>query len=61
MVGTFVNTGAIIAGGLVGLIIHSRLSPKMTNIVFQGIGLVTMVIGISMSLHTESLILVVVS
>jgi uncharacterized membrane protein YqgA involved in biofilm formation len=61
MVGTFVNTGAIIAGSLVGLIIHSRLSPKMTNIVFQGIGLVTMVIGISMSLHTESLILVVVS
>lgn len=61
MVGTLVNTGAIIAGSLVGLMIHSRLSSKMTHIVFQGIGLVTLAIGISMSLHIESMILVVVS
>lgn len=61
MVGTLVNTGTIIAGSLIGMLIHSRLSPKMVNIVFQGIGLVTLAIGISMSLHTESMILVVVS
>jgi uncharacterized membrane protein YqgA involved in biofilm formation len=61
MTGTLVNTGTIIAGSLIGMMIHSRLSPKMVNIVFQGIGLVTLAIGISMSLHTESMILVVVS
>jgi len=61
MVGTLVNTGAIIAGGAIGMVIQSRLSSKMTNIVFQGIGLVTIAIGISMSLRIEDMILVVVS
>lgn len=61
MVGTLVNTGAIIAGGVVGLVIHSRLSPKVIHVVFQGIGLVTLAIGISMSLHIGNMILVVVS
>lgn len=61
MVGTLVNTGAIIGGSFIGLIIHSRLSSKMTGIVFQGIGLVTLAIGISMSLRVESMIIVVVS
>ncbi len=61
MVGTLVNTGAIIAGSLVGMMVHSRLSPKMTHIVFQGIGLLTLAIGISMCLHIQSMILVVVS
>lgn len=61
MVGTLANTGAIIAGSLVGIIIQSRLSSKMTNIVFQGIGLITIAIGISMSLRIEDMILVVIS
>ncbi len=61
MIGTLINTGAIIGGSLLGLAIHSRLSSKMTNIIFQGIGLVTMTIGISMALKTESMILVLVS
>lgn len=61
MVGTLVNTGAIVAGSLIGIAIHSRLSSRITNIVFQGIGLITVAIGISMSLNTQSMILVVVS
>jgi uncharacterized membrane protein YqgA involved in biofilm formation len=61
MVGTLVNTGAIVAGSLLGLMIRSRLSEKMTAIVFQGIGLATIAIGVSMSLQTKDMILVVVS
>ncbi|MDR1883266.1 MAG: DUF554 domain-containing protein [Prevotella sp.] len=61
MTGTFVNAGAIIAGSLIGLTIHSRLSSKMTDIVFQGIGLITIAIGISMSLRAESMLIAVVS
>ncbi len=61
MVGTLVNTGAIIAGSVVGLVIHSRLSQKMVDIVFQGIGLFTLAIGISMSLRSASMILVIIS
>ncbi|MFV0420060.1 MAG: DUF554 domain-containing protein [Dysgonomonas sp.] len=61
MLGTLANTGAIIAGSLIGIMIQSRLSPKMTNIVFQGLGLIIIALGISMSLRIEDMILVVVS
>lgn len=61
MIGTLANTGAIVAGSLIGMMIHSRLSSKMTDIVFQGIGLVTIAIGVSMSLRIEDMVLVVVS
>jgi uncharacterized membrane protein YqgA involved in biofilm formation len=61
MTGTLVNAGAIIAGSLIGVLIHSRLPQKMIDIVFQGIGLFTCVIGISMSLRSDNMILIVVS
>lgn len=61
MVGTLANAGAIVAGSVIGIVIHSRLPQKMIDIVFQGIGLFTLAIGISMSLHAQSMVLVVVS
>lgn len=61
MIGTLANTGAIIVGSAVGMMIHSRLPQKMVNIVFQGIGLFTFVIGISMSLRSSNMILIIVS
>lgn len=61
MVGTLVNAGAIVVGSIVGIAIHSRLPGKMIDIVFQGVGLFTLAIGISMSLHAQSMVLVVVS
>lgn len=59
--GTLVNCGAVIVGSCVGMLIHSRLPEKMISIVFQGIGLFTLVIGISMSLSAENMILVLLS
>lgn len=41
--------------------IHSRLPQRMTDIVFQGIGLFTMAIGISMSLKSDNMLLAVIS
>lgn len=61
MIGTLVNTGAVIAGSAIGLLIHSRLPQKMVNIVFQGLGLFTCAIGISMSLRSNNMLLMVVS
>lgn len=61
MVGTLVNAGAVILGSTVGIVIHSRLPQKMINIIFQGIGLFTGVIGISMSLRSDNMILIIIS
>jgi len=61
MIGTLVNTGAIVAGSIVGILIRSRLPQKMVDIIFQTVGLFTGVLGISMALHPANMILVLVS
>ncbi len=61
MTGTIVNVCAVVAGGTVGLLAHSRLSERFTTIFFQGIGLVTLAIGVSMSLRSDDLILAIIS
>ena len=59
--GTLINAGAIIAGSIVGVAIHSRLPQKIVNTIFQGMGLITVVIGISMALQSNNLIIIVLS
>ena len=59
--GTLLNAGAIIIGSTIGVMIHSRLPQKMVNTIFQGMGLITAVIGISMSLRSDNLIIIVIS
>jgi uncharacterized protein len=61
MLGTLVNVGAVIAGSLLGLLIHNRLPGKLTKIAFQGIGLFTLFIGIKMAFNTESLLILIIS
>lgn len=61
MIGTLVNTGVIVAASAVGLLVHKRISPKITDIVFQVLGLVTIAIGISMSLAMKNTLFVVIS
>lgn len=55
------NATAIILGTLAGVLIRSRLPQKSVEIVFQGIGLFTLAIGISMSLKSANLLLAVLS
>jgi Uncharacterized membrane protein, possible Na+ channel or pump len=60
-IGTLLNAGAIIAGSIAGVMIHSRLPQKMVNTIFQGMGLITIVIGISMALQSNNLVIIVLS
>ena len=59
LLGTFVNIGAIIVGGLLGLLFRSRLPERVTHIFFQAIGLFTIYLGVSMSLKTSNPLLLV--
>ncbi len=61
MIGTIVNAGAVIAGSLAGMAVHSRLPKKITDAVFQAIGLFTIVIGVGMSLRSDRMLVVVLS
>jgi len=61
MIGTIINSAAIIAGGLIGLFFHSRLPEKITKIVFQGLGLVTLFIGFSMAIESNNYLIIISS
>jgi hypothetical protein len=61
MLGTLVNTGAVIAGSLVGILIHAHLPDRLTRIAFQGIGLFTLFIGVKMAWETQSLLILIFS
>ena len=61
MTGTLVNAGAIIAGSLVGALVHSRLSRKIVDILFQGMGLLTIAVAIPMTTRSSNFPLVVIS
>ena len=59
--GPLVNAAAVIAGGLIGLALGARLPERMRTIVFQGLGLCTMVIGMQMAFKTASPVMLIFS
>ncbi len=61
MTGTLINVATVIVGSSIGIIFRKRLPKKTIQVVFQGIGLVTFCIGISMFLKSQWLIVVVLS
>ncbi len=61
MTGTLVNVAAIITGSLIGIIFKAKIKKKYTDIIFQAIGLFTMLVGVSMALKTNYLIIMVFS
>ncbi len=66
MLGTIVNAAAILAGTLLGLAAgrwfsDSRLIKGCSEVIMQGIGLSVMIIGISNSLKSDNMLLVIIS
>lgn len=61
MIGTIVNTGAVIAGSVAGLLIHRRFPERITKIAFQAIGLFTLFIGVKMASESRNLMILVFS
>ncbi len=61
MIGTLVNTGAVIVGSVIGIIFKKALPEKYQTIYFQAVGLFTLLLGIKMSLEISAPLLVVLS
>jgi uncharacterized protein len=61
MLGTVINAAAVIVGSSVGLLIQSRLPQRITTIVFQGIGLFTLFLGITMAMKTGNFLVMIFS
>lgn len=54
MIGTLINFGTVMIGGVLGLLIGDRLPERFKSIVIAGIGLITVVIGVSGAIKTEN-------
>lgn len=61
MTGTIINVVTVAVGGGLGLLVGSRLPERSRRTVMDGIGLVTMVLGLDMALKTENALVVLLS
>lgn len=61
LLGTFVNTAAVLAGGTAGLIFKKGIPERIKSSVFYALGLITAYIGISGCLCGENTLIAVVS
>ena len=58
-IGSIVNALAIIGGSLIGCWLQTRFPERIRTIVFQGLGLCVMLIGVQMALKVENLLIVI--
>ncbi len=59
--GPLINAGSIVAGALLGIALGARLPERMRTIVFQGLGLCTLVIGMQMAFKTAAPVILIFS
>lgn len=55
--GTLINVGTVIVGGLLGTLLGNRLPEKMRQTVLQGLGLITLIIGVTMAIGTQNILI----
>lgn len=59
--GTIINVGTIIIGGLIGLIFRKRFPERITQTALQVMGLFTLLVGIQMAIQGQKPILILIS
>lgn len=60
-IGTIINVIAILIGGTIGLLLHNKFPKHIRAIVFQALGVCTIVIGVQMALEVRNLIILIFS
>lgn len=61
MIGTIVNTIAVLIGGSVGLLLKKGLPAKLSDSIMKGLGLCTLFLGISGSLEGQNSLILIIS
>jgi uncharacterized membrane protein YqgA involved in biofilm formation len=56
-----VNTFAIVFGSLIGMLLKSKMKESYKAILFQAVGVVTMIIGVKMGLEANEFVIVIAS
>jgi len=61
LTGTLINVVTVVVGGGLGLLVGSRLPERSRRTVMDGIGVVTIVLGVEMALKTQNALVVLLS
>ncbi|MDW7671147.1 MAG: DUF554 family protein, partial [Bacillota bacterium] len=61
MLGTIVNTIAILLGGILGLLFRKGISDRFKTTVMQSLGLAVFMIGLAGALRSENILLLIFS
>lgn len=61
MIGTLINSGTVIVGSIIGLLIRNRLPKRFVDTVFLALGLITIGLGVSMSVTPSDTLVVIFS
>ena len=61
MLGTVVNTAAVIAGSLIGLLFKGSIPEKYSKTIMHAIGLAVILIGLKTALEADDILLIIVS
>jgi uncharacterized membrane protein YqgA involved in biofilm formation len=61
LLGTLVNTAAIIAGSIIGLVFKNLIPDKYNDTIMKSMSLAVILIGLQMALGTENILLVICS
>lgn len=61
MIGTIANTLAIVIGCIIGLILKDHFPKKISLILFQGIGLVSLILGIQMTVQAREILFIIIA
>jgi len=61
MIGTILNCIAIIFGCVLGLILKDRFPNRISNILIQGIGLISLTLGIQMAIKANDVLMIILS
>lgn len=61
MIAVFINCGTVIIGSLLGVVIGKKLNEDFKTVVFSASGIITMVMGIQMSLGTSNFLILLIA
>ena len=60
MIAVLVNTVAVLAGSIIGILFRNRLKESLRNSVMKALGLCTLLIGVMSAVETQELLGVIV-
>lgn len=61
MIATFINAAAVVVGSLIGLLLNRRIGERLKEVVYAGIGVISLVIGFSMALEMQRVLYLALS